>query len=66
MRPFEDLVVSTDASIRDAMAVIERGSVEIALVADGDHKLLATVTDCCKNGRIQCAVQYKDTIWCNY
>lgn len=45
MRPFEDLVVSTDASIRDAMAVIERGSVEIALVADGDHKLLATVTD---------------------
>jgi len=37
MRPFEDLVVSTDASIRDAMAVIERGSVEIALVADGDH-----------------------------
>jgi len=33
------------ASLREAIAIIDRGTVQIALVTDTDHRLLGTVTD---------------------
>ena len=38
-------IVSPDASIRDAIQVIEEGGLQIALVVDGQHHLLGVVTD---------------------
>lgn len=43
--PLSDLLLSRDASIRDAMAAIDRGAVEIALVVDADSRLVGTVSD---------------------
>lgn len=45
MRDCRELTVSPDASLHQALAVIDRGAVEIVLVADEDHRLLGTVTD---------------------
>jgi dTDP-glucose pyrophosphorylase len=39
------LLVSEDASIRDAMQAIDRGAVEVALMVDGRGRLVGTVTD---------------------
>jgi len=41
----DDLLISADASIRDAMLAIDRGACEIALAVDGDRRLLGTVSD---------------------
>lgn len=39
------LLVSPDASIRDAVAAIDRGARQVALVVDDDRRLVAVVTD---------------------
>jgi dTDP-glucose pyrophosphorylase/CBS domain-containing protein len=39
------LFVSLDSSIRDAIVCIDRSAVGIALVVDGDRRLIATITD---------------------
>ncbi|MBI4423408.1 MAG: DegT/DnrJ/EryC1/StrS family aminotransferase [Elusimicrobia bacterium] len=40
-----DLFVGPDSSIKETMATIDRGNLAIALVVDGERKLLGTVTD---------------------
>ena len=42
---FEDTVVSESASLRTAMEVLDRGSLEIVLVVSPDGALLGTLTD---------------------
>lgn len=39
------LFVSTDSSIRDAIVCIDQSAIGIALVVDGDRRLIATITD---------------------
>jgi len=39
------LMMRPSASLREAIAIIDRGTVQIALVTDTDHRLLGTVTD---------------------
>lgn len=45
MTPWRDIILSTDATIRDAMRVLNQGSLRIALICSADQKLLGTVTD---------------------
>lgn len=45
MTDWRNVVLKADATIRDAMRAIELGSLRIALVCDGENKLLGTVTD---------------------
>lgn len=45
MKHIEQLLVSQHATILDALKIIDKGSVQIALVIDADHKLIGTVTD---------------------
>jgi dTDP-glucose pyrophosphorylase len=42
---WKNLLISPDASIEDAISTIDRGGARIALVVDGEGKLLGTVTD---------------------
>ena len=42
---FDGLLIPPEASIRDAMAAIQRGACEIALVVDLDRRLVGTVSD---------------------
>ena len=41
----DKVIVSPDASIREAVEAIDAGAVEIALVADSERRLLGTITD---------------------
>lgn len=43
--PLEAILISENASVRDAMQAIDRGAVQIALVVDDERRLIATVTD---------------------
>ena len=45
MRNLDDYKVRLDTSIHDALKIIDRRGGQIALVVDGGHKLLGTVTD---------------------
>lgn len=45
MTELDPLVISPDASLRDAVAAIDRGARQVALVVDGDARLVAVVTD---------------------
>ena len=45
MIDYRDLLLPSKALIIDAMRVIDRGAAQIALVVDGDFKLLGTLTD---------------------
>jgi len=45
MKDFKKLVINELSTIREAMAVIDSGSVRLALVIDNKGKLLGTVTD---------------------
>jgi dTDP-glucose pyrophosphorylase/predicted transcriptional regulator len=40
-----EILISESASIRTALQAIDRGAIDIALVVDGDERLLGTVTD---------------------
>ena len=42
---FRDFLVTVDTLIIDSMHVIDKGGAQIALVVDGDQKLLGTLTD---------------------
>jgi dTDP-glucose pyrophosphorylase len=44
-RDWTGLCVGPDATVRETLAVIDRGKVGIALVTDGEQRLLGTVTD---------------------
>jgi hypothetical protein len=37
--------ITTDPSIRDAISAIDRGGVRIALMVDGEGRLVVTLTD---------------------
>ena len=41
----ELIYISTQSSIKNAINVIDKGAVQLALVVDEDHKLIATVSD---------------------
>lgn len=41
----QKICISPNATIREAMVTIDQGVVQLALVVDGDRRLLATVTD---------------------
>jgi dTDP-glucose pyrophosphorylase len=45
MKPLESFLIGGETSVRDAIAVIDRGAVRLALVVDGAGTLLGTVTD---------------------
>lgn len=45
MSAWESTLVPPTASIRDTLAIIDAGSMQIALVVDGRRRLLGTVTD---------------------
>ena len=45
MKDFKKILVAPNSTIGHALNVIDKGSVKIALVADGDHRLLGTLTD---------------------
>lgn len=45
MRSCDKLTIGPQTSLREVMAVIDQGAVEIALVVDGEGRLVATVTD---------------------
>jgi dTDP-glucose pyrophosphorylase len=42
---FERIFVSLDSTVRETVEAIDAGAVEIALVADGERRLIATVSD---------------------
>lgn len=45
MDNWRDTIISSDSSIRDAMQLIDRCGVRVALVADANLRLIGTVTD---------------------
>lgn len=45
MKNWRDLIVSPDTSVVEAVRIIDAGSVQIAIVADRDDRILGTVTD---------------------
>ncbi len=45
MSSWRRIILSPDATIREAMRVLDQGALRIALVCDADQKLLGTVTD---------------------
>lgn len=45
MRDWQDVLLQPTATVRDAIAALERGAIGIALVVDADNRLLGTVTD---------------------
>ena len=45
MRECSGICISLGATLREALAVIDRGAMEIVLVVDGDGRLLGTATD---------------------
>jgi len=45
MKPLESFLIGSETSVREAIAVIDRGSIQVALVVDGAGMLLGTVTD---------------------
>lgn len=45
MNTSKKILLATDATIRQALAIIDSGSMKIALVADENEKLLGTLSD---------------------
>lgn len=45
MKSFENIKVSPQATIKDALKIIDSGAMKIALVVDDQNKLIGTVTD---------------------
>jgi len=45
MQDWRSILIHPDATVRDAIAAIERGAVGMALVVDEDNRLIGTVTD---------------------
>jgi dTDP-glucose pyrophosphorylase len=45
MKSFENIRLAVDSTIKDALKIIDSGAMKIALVLDGENKLLGTVSD---------------------
>ena len=45
MKQYQSILVNRDASIRDALKIIDSGAMKIALVVDTGNKLLGTISD---------------------
>lgn len=45
MKDIEEIKLTVNSSIRDALLIIDHGAVKIALVVDNENKLLGTLTD---------------------
>ena len=45
MNNWKDTLINPNASIYDAIAIIDKGSLQIAVVVDNNNKLLGTITD---------------------
>lgn len=45
MKKIENIKLSTSSTIKEALEIIDTGAMKIALVLDGDNKLLGTVSD---------------------
>ncbi len=45
MKNISQILIPTNTTIEETMVVIQRGSVGIALVEDGQQKLVGTITD---------------------
>jgi dTDP-glucose pyrophosphorylase len=45
MKSFENIRLAVDSTIKDALKIIDSGAMRIALVLDGENKLLGTVSD---------------------
>ncbi|MBD3795840.1 MAG: CBS domain-containing protein, partial [Epsilonproteobacteria bacterium] len=45
MQSILDITIKADITIREALQIIDGGSIQIALVVDEDDKLLGTLTD---------------------
>jgi dTDP-glucose pyrophosphorylase len=59
MKYIDNIILKPDATIREALEIIDHGSMRIALITDNDRKLLGTITDgdirraLLKGGRIE-------------
>ena len=45
MKGWEQTLVSAGTSLREALETIDRGGCQIALVVDGERRLLGTLSD---------------------
>ena len=45
MNSWENILVSPDTALQTAIGVLDRGGLQIAVVVDGDRRILGTVTD---------------------
>ena len=45
MRSWRDIVIKADVSIFQALDIIDKGSMQIAIVVDDNGRLIGTVTD---------------------
>ena len=45
MKSWRKAIVGTQATVGEAIAAIESGSMQVALVLDGENRLLGVVTD---------------------
>jgi len=45
MKNWEHILISPSATLREALAVIDRGAIQIALVVDDERRLLGTLSD---------------------
>lgn len=45
MKKIENIILGTNSTIKEALEIIDSGAMKIALVLDGDNKLLGTISD---------------------
>jgi len=45
MKLFEKIKLNVDSTVKEALSIIDSGAIKIALVLDGENKLLGTVSD---------------------
>jgi len=45
MKNYRDILLSTTATIKEALSIIDSGAVRIALVVDKNERLIGTLTD---------------------
>lgn len=45
MKNWKEVVIAPSASLEEAIKILDQGALRIALIADGDYKLLGTLTD---------------------
>lgn len=45
MKPYENIKLSLDSTIKEALKIIDSGAMKIALVVDSNNRLIGTITD---------------------